>query len=214
MIGGLFGVTAAASAADTAGPDQQAANLSLNFSDQEPTNGMVTVENVSSGTENATVIVTYDVGLDEQIAGLTNGTYADESVQISLDTMSGFPGTYTAYIVNSSNVSANSSSMDLLSPETAAAAEDSQEALVSVDVGNDGTLAQHVSYVGGANLLNDVNGDNDFNILDIQALFANLGTTELDTFGPAFDFSYNGNGEVDIFDVQALYGFYSDPPPR
>lgn len=55
----------------------------------------------------------------------------------------------------------------------------------------------------GDGLYEDVNGDGSFTILDVQALYANLGSEEVQNNVERFDF--NGDGKVDLNDVQALY---------
>ncbi|SFK75726.1 Abnormal spindle-like microcephaly-assoc'd, ASPM-SPD-2-Hydin [Halogranum rubrum] len=49
----------------------------------------------------------------------------------------------------------------------------------------------------------DVNGNGEFNIVDVQALFQNYESDGVQNYPEAFDF--NGNGEVNIVDVQALF---------
>ncbi|WP_170938207.1 CARDB domain-containing protein [Halorubrum sp. Hd13] len=57
-------------------------------------------------------------------------------------------------------------------------------------------------------LYEDVNGDGQFNIVDVQALFANLDDETIENYPDAFDF--NGDGTVDVVDVQKLFTEYSD----
>jgi hypothetical protein len=49
----------------------------------------------------------------------------------------------------------------------------------------------------------DVNGDGDVDVGDVQALFANRGNSIVQNYTDAFDF--NGDGDVDVGDVQALF---------
>ena len=49
----------------------------------------------------------------------------------------------------------------------------------------------------------DINGDGTFDIVDVQALFANLDSDVVQNNPEAFDF--NGDGQVDVVDVQALF---------
>ena len=55
----------------------------------------------------------------------------------------------------------------------------------------------------GDGLYEDVNGDGEFNIFDVQALFENLENEAAQGYAPYFDFA--GNGRLSVFDVQALY---------
>ncbi|OYR51709.1 hypothetical protein DJ74_03285 [Halorubrum sp. Ea8] len=52
-------------------------------------------------------------------------------------------------------------------------------------------------------LYEDVNGDGQFDIVDVQALFANLDDETIENYPDAFDF--NGDGTVDVVDVQKLF---------
>ena len=52
-------------------------------------------------------------------------------------------------------------------------------------------------------LYEDVNGDGEFNIVDVQALFANLDDSVVQNNPDKFDF--NQDGGVDVVDVQKLY---------
>lgn len=209
LLGGLFGVTAAVSAADTVEPDQQASNFSLDFSDQTPDSGTVTVDNVNSNGTDATVVITYNSGPDKRIVGLTTGTYADESIQISVGT-SGFPGPHTAHILPTANVSSNTTSTGEISDTTANEIVENESAQVSLDVGNNGRVARDTT---GDGLLNDVNGDANVDILDVQALFTNLDSATVQQNAPHLDFAGLGDSRVNVFDIQGLYSDVTTPEP-
>jgi hypothetical protein len=73
----------------------------------------------------------------------------------------------------------------------------------TIDATDDGNLASDTTNNG---LLNDVDGDGDFDIFDVQALFNNLESAPVQTNPEAFNF--NGNPaptDVTIFDVQGLF---------
>ncbi|MFC5366602.1 right-handed parallel beta-helix repeat-containing protein [Salinirubrum litoreum] len=55
----------------------------------------------------------------------------------------------------------------------------------------------------GDGLYEDINGDGTFDIVDVQALFANLDDSAVTNNPDAFDF--NGDGQVDVVDVQRLF---------
>jgi hypothetical protein len=71
-----------------------------------------------------------------------------------------------------------------------------------VDVTGDGNLATDTT---GDGLLNDVDGNEEFDIFDVQALFTNLGEEAVQSHPGLFNFDDDPSG-VDIFDVQALFG--------
>lgn len=55
----------------------------------------------------------------------------------------------------------------------------------------------------GDGLYEDINGDDEFNIVDIQALFVNLEDETIQNNPENFDFNQDGN--VDVVDVQKLF---------
>lgn len=57
----------------------------------------------------------------------------------------------------------------------------------------------------GNSLLNDINGDGEFDIFDVQVLFNNLDSETVQANSEQFNFSGQNPDEVSIFDVQALF---------
>jgi outer membrane protein assembly factor BamB len=55
----------------------------------------------------------------------------------------------------------------------------------------------------GDGVYEDINGNGEANVVDVQAMFANRNAPGLTEFPSVFDLS--GNGEVDVVDVQALF---------
>jgi hypothetical protein len=77
------------------------------------------------------------------------------------------------------------------------------EATLSVDVNGNGEPATDTT---GNGLLNDVDGDGSFGILDIQVLFSNLETDPVQNNPGLFNFNGDDNpDEVTVFDVQELF---------
>jgi hypothetical protein len=73
---------------------------------------------------------------------------------------------------------------------------------LSVDVdGSDGAATDTT----GDDLLNDVDGDGEFTIFDVQAFFTSFEAGPVQTSPVLFDFDDSGDGEVTISDVQALF---------
>ena len=72
--------------------------------------------------------------------------------------------------------------------------------LVDVD-GSDGAATDTT----GDDLLNDVDGDGEFTIFDVQVFFTNFQTDPVQANPALFDFGDSGDDEVTIFDVQALF---------
>ena len=57
----------------------------------------------------------------------------------------------------------------------------------------------------GDGLHEDIDGDGQVSIFDVQALFKNIDSTSVQANAPAFDFDGNGGEDVSIFDVQGLF---------
>ena len=68
------------------------------------------------------------------------------------------------------------------------------------DVTGDGSAAQDID---GDNLYEDVNGDGDFDVTDVEVLFQNYESDVVQNNIASFD--YNGDGAVDIIDVAFLF---------
>lgn len=73
---------------------------------------------------------------------------------------------------------------------------------VSVDILGDGTLATDTT---GDGLLNDVTGDGEFDIADVQALFENLDAESVQNNAQLFDFAGTDAERVSVFDIQGLF---------
>jgi len=74
---------------------------------------------------------------------------------------------------------------------------------LDVDVTGDGNPATDTT---GDGLLNDISGDGEFTIADVQVLFEHLGDEVIQHNAGVFDFSEaSDDTEVSIFDVQALF---------
>jgi hypothetical protein len=116
-------------------------DMSLDFNDQEVApDGTVEVENVESDDQPAAVIVTYenDAG-DLVIAGLSTGTFSDQSVNVEIEDTGGLSstgdedpsGTHTAHIVPVASLSQDYEAGDIVSDETAGAIIDNEAATVT-----------------------------------------------------------------------------------
>ncbi|WP_256290028.1 PKD domain-containing protein [Halobellus inordinatus] len=66
-----------------------------------------------------------------------------------------------------------------------------------------GNYTSPVTDVDDDGVYEDINGDGEFNIVDIQGLFVNLDDEAVQDNPSYFDF--NGDGTVDVVDVQALF---------
>jgi PKD repeat protein len=71
---------------------------------------------------------------------------------------------------------------------------------VAPDVTGNGEAAQDLD---GDGVYEDVNGDGEFTIVDVNALFQNYQSQAVQDNVDLFDF--NGDGSVDIVDVNALF---------
>jgi hypothetical protein len=81
----------------------------------------------------------------------------------------------------------------------------SDSAVISLDVAPPPLVGgRRPKSLGNDGLYDDVRGDGELDINDVQALFNNLDNPALQRNARAFDFSGQG-GAVDILDVQALF---------
>jgi hypothetical protein len=71
-----------------------------------------------------------------------------------------------------------------------------------IDANGNGEFATDTT---GDGLLDDVTGDGEFNIFDVQSFFTNFQTPVVQNNPEAFNFDGSADGEVNIFDVQALF---------
>lgn len=172
------------------------------FPNQAPINDNVTIQNVSSSGQNVTVIVTYPDNGSEIIAGLTNGTFNEDDVTVSLGNKSGVPGDHMAYKVATADLSTDKyQPNDTLSATTKNNAVANDSALVGLDVTGDGLPA--TSTFGNETLLNDIDGDGEFDIFDVQALYTHL-HDQIVQNNP-LHFGFDSQDTVTIFDVQELF---------
>jgi subtilisin family serine protease len=74
---------------------------------------------------------------------------------------------------------------------------------VSVAIGNILNNGQPARDLDTDSRYEDINGDGDLNVVDVQALFANLDDAVIKNNPEAFDF--NGDGQVDVVDIQRLF---------
>jgi len=71
-----------------------------------------------------------------------------------------------------------------------------------IDVNRNGEFATDTT---GDGLLDDVTGNGEFNIFDVQSFFINFQTPAVQNNPEAFNFDGDANAEVNIFDVQELF---------
>ena len=178
-------------------------NASVSFGDQFVEGELVDVAAVQSDSPESAVVVTYPEGGDLVIAGLTVGTFDNETVQVALEDTGGLPGNHTAHIVPTDRLSGDYAPGDTVSAPTAANISDQETASVGVDPDGDNLTATDTTGDGN---LNDVDGDGAFDIFDVQALFDELASNEVQQNPGLFNFNDDDNpDEVSIFDVQGLF---------
>jgi predicted regulator of Ras-like GTPase activity (Roadblock/LC7/MglB family) len=180
----------------------------LSFGDQFLDSGTVTVDSVqSSGVESA-VVVTYAEGDSLVVAGLTVGTFDNESVAVTVADGSGLQGEHTAHIIPTGGLSQAYQPGDTVSPQTAGNVFDQENATVGIDITDNGNASTDTT---GDGLLNDVDGDSEFDIFDVQALFNNLETPDVQANPALFGFAGLDGDRVSIFDVQGLFNGVQSP---
>jgi hypothetical protein len=142
---------------------------------------------------------------DEALGQSANLTGANENVTVELDE----PITESQDVV--AMLHAGPSPAPLSTPPILAAAGDTLAPVIDparvtvipqIDVNGNGLNATDTT---GDQLLNDVDGNGEFNILDVQVLFNNLDNPELQANAASFAFGGDAPGEVTVLDVQGLF---------
>jgi hypothetical protein len=179
-------------------PDQ-----SLSFSNQSIDGGTVTVDGVQSDGIESAVVVTYPEDGELVIAGLRVGVFDNESVDITVEDGGGLQGPHTAHIIPTSGLSQEYESGDNVSGETADNIVDQETAAVEFEIGGNNLPTDTT----GDGKLNDINGDGEFNIFDVQEFFINFETAPVQTAPALFNFDGSDpeSPEINIFDVQSLF---------
>jgi len=171
----------------------------LAFGNQSLDGGAVTVTGVQAGGVESALVLTYpDEG--PVVAGLATGTWDDETVTVTVADTGGLSGEHTAHILPAAFLSGEYEPGDSLSGETAEGVLAQATGAVELDVTGDGAGATDTT---GDGLLDDVTGDGEFTIADVQALFEQFGSDAVQDNVDLFDFL--GDDRVSIFDVQALF---------
>ncbi|ERH09362.1 MAG: hypothetical protein J07HX64_01115 [halophilic archaeon J07HX64] len=183
---------------------------SVSLPEQNVTNATeVTLEGVVSDGVEALLLVTYEGDNGTVVAGVANGTYANESVTITLESHIGFPDRYTAHLLPAADASSSYQPGETLSANTTDAVVVSATARVSTVRGApdveviDGNPAKDTT---GDGMLDDVRGDGQLNIFDVQTLFNKRDTAIVQNHSELFNFQGANPDEVNIFDMQALFG--------
>jgi hypothetical protein len=187
----------------------------------------IVLENASEGVGAYKLTVTTD---DASVLELTGAAPAGNPQFVQTASVSQDNSTATFDLGYGSNGLAGGTAVTLAMVDIAGVAEGTANVSVSVERITDTTSAQNSYSVAntpearvsvgqssapivvgdkpandrdGDDKLDDVDGDGDTTIFDVQALFKNLGT---DTISQNSDkFNFDGQGDVDIFDVQKLF---------
>ena len=177
---------------------------SLTFEDQFVDDGTVTVESAQSSRVESAILVTYPGDSGLVVAGLTVGTFDDESVEVPIENASGLQSVHTAHIIPAEDLSKEYQPGDLVSVETAGNVSDQQTATVQIDIGDNN---QAPADTTGDGRLNDVDGVDGFSIFDVQAFFTSFNSDPVQANPVLFNFDGKSpeSPEVSIFDVQALF---------
>ncbi len=182
---------------------------SVSLPDQNVTDATgVSLDGVVSDGVAALLLVTYEGDNGTVVAGVANGTYANESVTVALESNIGFPDRYTAHLLPAADASSSYRPGDTLSANTTDAVVVSETARVSTVGGApdveviDGSPAKDTT---GDGMLDDVRGDGELNIFDVQTLFSNIDTATVQNHSEQFNFQGANPDEVNIFDIQTLF---------
>jgi len=171
-------------------------------------NDTVTVQNVSSGGVAGTVLVTYEAGGEQVIAGVETATLAQQNLTVTLAENIGYPADYEAHLVPAAATSGNYTAGETLSQATLNATVANDTARVTTVTGApdiEVVEGQPARDTTGDGLLNDVRGDGSFDIFDVQSLFNNLNGDAVQDNPSYFNFQGSEPPSVGVFDVQSLF---------
>jgi hypothetical protein len=213
ILASVFAVATSASAAVT--------SAERNVTDSVEPGGEVTVTVTTTVTESNPVVLTEDFS-GPVAGGQLDGVTIDGQEAGSTDflTPTVVDSTGAAISLQESAVSAGDEIVfEYTITATADAAGQDISISGSVASGDQVTLTDDTVSVrpptlvtgppqdrGGDGLYEDVRGDDNFNILDVQALFNNLDNPALQNNAEAFKFQENSaSEEVTVLDVQALF---------
>jgi len=206
---GAYPVTVSAVDDNVSGEVTLEPRESVSLPDQNVTDATeVILEGVVSDGVEALLLVTYEADNGTVVAGLTNGTYTNESVTVVLADHIGFPDRYTARLLPAADASSSYQPGETLSANTTDAVVVDATARVSTAGGApdpqviDGTPAKDTT---GDGMLDDVRGDGELNIFDVQTLFSNIDTATVQNNSEQFNFQGANPDEVNIFDIQTLF---------
>ncbi|MFB6227138.1 MAG: hypothetical protein ABEH88_00885 [Halobacteriales archaeon] len=217
---------ASATVVDTdADPEPRATEVNLVPAEEEVSQGQATtyevvVANASGGVGAHNTTVTLENSSVAAITGVSlRGNPGQQSVEIASDNSSvtieaalmdtNDTGSVTVATVTVEGTNRGTTGVNLA---VDSAGTETRSDYTVTGVG-DASLQVTLSPVGGFDapptdpdgdgLYEDINGNGEANVVDVQAMFANRDDSVLTENLQLFDFS--GNGEVDVVDVQALF---------
>lgn len=128
-------------------------------------------------------MVTYEEGGDTVVAGVVNGTFDGNNATVTLGAGFGFPEQYTAHLLPASEASGNYTPGETLSSNTSSSVVVSQTARVTTVTGapNVPVVNAPAKDTTGDGLLDDVRGDGDLDIFDVQTLFNKMDDPVIET---------------------------------
>jgi PKD repeat protein len=188
----------------------------------ETTTFDLVVDNANGGVGAYTATISLD---DSSVAQITDvellGNPAEQTSQVDI-AADGSSVTIDAALMNTADTGSvavatitvegeNAGSTDLSTSVAALGDEDGNNYAVTGTTGASlevtevvvGNFADPVNDLDSDSKYEDINGDGNFNIVDVQALFANLDDEAIQNNPDKFDF--NNDGTVNIVDVQALF---------
>jgi PKD repeat protein len=166
-------------------------------SDLQPTDYVAEHDEVF--TVNATVENTGDLSAEKTVELRLDGeTVANKTVELDAGN-----STTVEFDVDASGIDAGEYTHSVWTEDEEAEGTLTVERKAPVVVGDD-----PAKDLDGDGLYEDVNGDNTFDLVDVQALYQNWDSDVVQNNVDLFDF--NGDGNVNLNDVQALYSMQQE----
>lgn len=179
------------------GPDAGIGSYDVTVTVADPATGTITdITEAQTGGTGSTEILDSGASATAERALLSDTFSPADEVSVVTFTLTGEAAGTTELTIENIGVGNEEGSEYTVSGTEPATIE----VLEGIDITGDGTPATDPD---GDGKLEDINGDGESDVLDVQAFFENLDSEAAQNNPAAFDF--NGDGDVSILDVQALF---------
>jgi PKD repeat protein len=181
-------------------PDADAGVGSYEFNISVADTSVATIEDVSIvGADQTDTLATIDIGENGAYASVAVGAGDADETRIATIQLQGHTISSTTLMIESANIGDDSGMSYQISSLGDATV---QVQAPPEPVVNGGDSSNAPTDTDGDGTFEDVNGDNKFDIVDVNAIFQNQEASSVAEYPEYFD--YNNDGQFTIVDVNAL----------